>query len=109
MLSSRRPAAVVVVTILLTCTLATVTPAQRSGGEPERQGGAAARGGGGGRGGGGRGGFDFPGRGRGQQVQGTAAIRGLVTSADTSSPVRRAQIRATSPETRSARLGTTDA
>ena len=53
--------------------------------------------------------FDFPGRGRGQQVQGTASIRGLVTSADTNSPVRRAQVRATSPDTRSARLSTTDA
>ncbi len=76
--------------------------------------GAGPRGGGGGgfrNGGGGplgRGGFDFPGRGRGQQVQGTASIRGLVTS-DTNSPVRRAQVRATSPDTRSARLGTTDA
>jgi hypothetical protein len=42
-------------------------------------------------------------------VQGTASIRGLVTAADTNSPVRRAQVRATSPETRSSRLSTTDA
>ena len=32
-----------------------------------------------------------------------------MTSADTNSPVRRAQVRATSPDTRSARLSTTDA
>ena len=32
-----------------------------------------------------------------------------MTAADTNSPVRRAQVRATSPDTRSARLGTTDA
>jgi hypothetical protein len=78
--------------------------AQRAGGDPTRQGGGA-------RGGGalGRGGFNVPGRGRGQQVQGTASIRGLVTTTDTNAPVRRAQVRATSPETRSQRLSTTDA
>jgi hypothetical protein len=93
-------------TIGLACTQVHVTLAQRSGGDAQRQGGAGPRGGG--RGGGplGRGGF-LPGR--GQQVQGTASIRGLVRSADTNSPVRRAQVRATSPETRSARLSTTDA
>jgi hypothetical protein len=86
--------------------------AQRDGGGGQGAGPRAGGGGGlrsGGGGALGRGGFDFPGRGRGQQVQGTASIRGLVTTADTNSPVRRAQVRATSPETRSARLSTTDA
>jgi hypothetical protein len=92
--------------------------AQRDGGDGPQQG-AGPRGGGGGGGGGGaargagggrlgRGGFNLPG-GRGQQVTGTSSIRGLVTTADTNTPVRRAQVRATSPDTRSARLGTTDA
>jgi hypothetical protein len=98
--------------IVVVCAGDAAIYAQRDGGGGQ---GAGQRGGGGGgfRAGGagplGRGGFDFPGRGRGQQVQGTASIRGLVTSADTNSPVRRAQVRATSPETRSARLSTTDA
>ncbi len=97
---------------VVVCAGDAVIYAQRDGGGGQ---GAGPRGGGGGgfrNGGGGplgRGGFDFPGRGRGQQVQGTASIRGLVTTADTNSPVRRAQVRATSPETRSARLSTTDA
>jgi hypothetical protein len=104
-------ALILLLTALFLSTGVTVTHAQRDGGG--RQGAGPRAGGGGGfrNGGGGplgRGGFDFPG-GRGQQVQGTASIRGLVTSADTNSPVRRAQVRATSPETRSARLGTTDA
>src|SRR5262245_14532964 len=108
-----RPAAVLLVAIVLACAHPDLL-AQRDGGDGPRQGGAGPRGAGGGfRVGGagplGRGGLDFPG-GRGQQqVQGTASIRGLVTSADTNSPVRRAQVRATSPDTRSARLGTTDA
>jgi hypothetical protein len=105
-----KPAIIVMLAAALVCTSLTVSQAQRDGGGRQ---GAGPRGGGGGgfRNGGagpdGRGAF-FPG-GRGQQVQGTASIRGLVTSADTNSPVRRAQVRATSPETRSARLGTTDA
>ena len=105
-------AIIVLLTVVLVCAGDTVTQAQRDGGGRQ---GAGPRGGGGGGfrdGGGGplgRGGSDFPGRGRGQQVQGTASIRGLVTSADTNSPVRRAQVRATSPDTRSARLSTTDA
>ena len=85
---------------------------QRDGGAGPQGAGAGPRGGGGGgfRGAGGvRGAGGGPGRGRGQQVQGTSTIRGLVTAADTNSPVRRAQVRATSPETRSARQGTTDA
>jgi hypothetical protein len=101
--------AIVVFATALVCLDAGPSLAQR--GDTPRQGGAGPRAGGGGRGGGGplgRGGFDFPGRGRGQQVQGTASIRGLVTSVDTNSPVRRAQVRATSPDTRSARLITTD-
>ena len=107
--------AIVVFVAVLVCAGSSLMLAQQDGGTP-RQGGAGPRGGGGGglRGGAGggplgRGGFDFPGRGRGQQVQGTASIRGLVTAADTNSPVRRAQVRATSPETRSSRLSTTDA
>jgi hypothetical protein len=106
-----KQATIVLLTAVLVCAGDTLIQAQRDGGE--RQGtGPRAGGGGGFRTGGGpvgRGGFDLPGRGRGQQVQGTASIRGLVTSADSNSPVRRAQVRATSPETRSARLSTTDA
>jgi hypothetical protein len=102
-----RQLAAALVALVLACTHAELTFAQRNGSDGTRQGGAGPRGGGGGQRGGGRG-ASFPG-GRGQQVQGTASIRGLVTSADTNSPVRRAQVRATSPDTRSARLGTTDA
>jgi len=105
-------ASIVLLTAVLVCAGDTLIQAQRDAGGVQ---GAGPRGGGGGgfRNGGagplGRGGFDFPGRGRGQEVQGTASIRGLVTSADTNSPVRRAQVRATSADTRSARLSTTDA
>ena len=105
-------ACIVLLTAVLVCAGDTLIQAQRDAGGGQ---GAGPRGGGGGgfRNGGagplGRGGFDFPGRGRGQEVQGTASIRGLVTSADTNSPVRRAQVRATSADTRSARLSTTDA
>ena len=105
-------ACIVLLTAVLVCAGDTLIQAQRDAGGVQ---GAGPRGGGGGgfRNGGagplGRGGFDFPGRGRGQEVQGTASIRGLVTSADTNSPVRRAQVRATSADTRSARLSTTDA
>ena len=105
-------ACIVLLTAVLVCAGDTLIHAQRDAGGGQ---GAGPRGGGGGgfRNGGagplGRGGFDFPGRGRGQEVQGTASIRGLVTSADTNSPVRRAQVRATSADTRSARLSTTDA
>jgi hypothetical protein len=105
-----RALAGLVLTVILAGVHSNLTLAQREGGDGQRQGGGGARGAGPRGGGGGplgRGGFDFPGR--GQQVQGTASIRGLVTSSDTNSPVRRAQVRATSPETRSARLGTTDA
>jgi len=105
-------ASIVLLTAVLVCAGDTLIHAQREAGGGQ---GAGPRGGGGGgfrNGGGGplgRGGFDLPGRGRGQEVQGTASIRGLVTSADTNSPVRRAQVRATSADTRSARLSTTDA
>jgi hypothetical protein len=105
-------ASIVLLTAVLVCAGDTLIQAQRDAGGGQ---GAGPRGGGGGgfrNGGGGplgRGGVDFPGRGRGQEVQGTASIRGLVTSADTNSPVRRAQVRATSADTRSARLSTTDA
>src|SRR5687768_14743164 len=92
----------VLLTAVLVCAGDTLIHAQGDGGGRQ---GAGPRGGGGGgfrNGGGGplgRGGFDVPGRGRGQEVQGTASIRGLVTSADTNTPVRRAQVRATSPDT----------
>jgi hypothetical protein len=94
-------------------TVALVDPlvAQRDG---ARQGGAG-RGANGGAGNGGavRGGAAVPlgrgGRGRGAEVQGTSTIRGLVTAADTNTPLRRAQVTAVSPETRSQRAGTTDA
>jgi hypothetical protein len=105
-----RALAGLVLTLILAGVHSNLTLAQREGGDGPRQGGGGARAGGARVGGGGplgRGGFNFPGR--GQQVQGTASIRGLVTSSDTNSPVRRAQVRATSPETRSARLSTTDA
>lgn len=104
-----RALAGLVLTLVLAGVHSNLTLAQREGGDGPRQGGGGARGAGARGGGGplGGGGFNFPGR--GQQVQGTASIRGLVTSSDTNSPVRRAQVRATSPETRSARLGTTDA
>ena len=100
-----KPAVLFVLTTVLVCTCVALTQAQRDGGGRQ---GAGPRGGGGG---GFRDGGGGPlGRGgRGQQVQGTASIRGLVTSAETNSPVRRAQVRATSPDTRSSRLGTTDA
>lgn len=107
----KRRALIVLLTAVLACGGHLSIHAQRDGGGRQ---GAGPRGGGGGgfRDGGagplGRGGFDVPG-GRVQQVQGTASIRGLVTSADTNSPVRRAQVRATSPDSRSARLSTTDA
>ena len=103
-----KQAIIVLLTAVLFCAASTLVDAQRDGGGGQ---GAGPRGGGGGgfrNGGGGplgRGGLP----GRGQQVQGTASIRGLVTSTDTNSPVRRAQVRATSPDTRSARLSTTDA
>ena len=107
-----KQAVIALLTAVFVCTGIALIHAQRD--DAGRQG-AGPRGGGGGgfrNGGGGqlgRGGLDLPGRGRGQQVQGTASIRGLVTSADANSPVRRAQVRATSPDTRSARLSTTDA
>lgn len=89
-----------------------VVDAQRGAGGGQNAGAGRGAGGGNRNGGGGaqgRGGFNLPGRGRGQQALGTASIRGMVTAADTNSPVRRAQVRATSSDTRSARLATTDA
>lgn len=86
--------------------------AQRDGGANPRQGGAGPRGGGGfgGPGGGpqGRGGQGGVGRGRGNQVQGTSAIRGLVTAADSSTPLRRAQVSAVAADIRASRAATTD-
>lgn len=48
------------------------------------------------------------GRGGGFQTTGTAVIQGYVIVADTGSPVRRAEVRATSNATRTARVATTD-
>jgi len=107
-------------------TIAWIDPigAQRDGGRQgdagARQGDGGARQGGGGRavnGGGFRGavaggglqGRGGPGRGRGNDVQGTSAIRGLITAGDTNTPLRRAQVTASSPETRSQRAASTDA
>lgn len=61
--------------------------------------------------GGGRG-QEMPPRSGGQQVEaprGTAIIRGVVLAADTGTPVRRAQVRASAPAARQSRLATTDA
>src|SRR5688500_13978475 len=41
--------------------------------------------------------------------RGTAVIRGVVLAADTGTPIRRAQVRATAPGIRENRLATTDA
>lgn len=43
-----------------------------------------------------------------QQATGSASIRGRVLTADSGTPIRRAQVRAISPETRASRLATTD-
>lgn len=42
------------------------------------------------------------------EAKGTAIIRGFVVAADNGQPLRRAQVRLTSPETRESRLATTD-
>ena len=111
-----RRAAIALFVVALTLALVDPLRAQRDGGGGARQGGGgrgAAGGGGGVRGGaigpqgrGAQGGF---GRGRGNEVQGTSSIRGLVTAGDTNTPLRRAQVTAVSPETRSSRAATTDA
>ncbi|MCA1584526.1 MAG: carboxypeptidase-like regulatory domain-containing protein [Acidobacteria bacterium] len=44
----------------------------------------------------------------GEEPKGTAIIRGFVVAADTGQPLRRAQVRLSSPETRESRLATTD-
>lgn len=44
-----------------------------------------------------------------ERVVGTAVVRGIVQTADTGAPIRRAQIRAVSPGSRETRLVTTDA
>jgi carboxypeptidase family protein len=102
----------VALTVALTgaLTVALVDPvaAQRDGGA--RQAGGGRGGNVGGRGGAAAGpqGRGQGGRGRGAEVQGTSTIRGLVTAADTNTPLRRAQVTAVSPETRSQRAATTD-
>ena len=45
---------------------------------------------------------------REQQATGTAVIRGRIVAADTGAPIRRAQVRAVSSDTRGSRLATTD-
>ena len=111
-----RRAAIALAVVALTIAFVDPTSAQRDGGA--RQGGGGRGGTGGGNGGAVRGGAAGPqgrggqggfGRGRGNDVQGTSSIRGLVTAADTNTPLRRAQVMATSPETRSQRAATTDA
>ena len=110
-----RRAAIALFVAALTLASADALTAQRDGGGGARQGGGGrggAVGGGGARGvtapqgRGAQGGF---GRGRGNDVQGTSSIRGLVTAGDTNTPLRRAQVNAVSPETRSSRAATTDA
>ena len=44
-----------------------------------------------------------------QAPKGTAVIRGVILAADTGTPIRRAQVRASAPGIRSSRLATTDA
>lgn len=43
-----------------------------------------------------------------EEIKGSAIIRGFVVAADNGQPLRRAQVRLTSPETRESRLATTD-
>src|SRR5262245_44933897 len=109
----RRAASVLLVALLTAGAMNDPLLAQRNGGANPRQGGPGPRAGGapvddqgGGRGRVGQGGF---GRGRGNQVQGTSAIRGLVTAADTNTPLRRAQVTANASDIRATRAATTDA
>jgi hypothetical protein len=53
--------------------------------------------------------FGAPPRDDGQQPSGTAVIRGRVLTAESGTPLRRAQVRATSTAARAGRLATTDA
>lgn len=46
---------------------------------------------------------------RGDAPRGTAVLRGLIVAADNASPIRRAQVRVSSPEARESRVATTDA
>src|SRR5262245_32103257 len=108
----RRAASVLLVALLTAGAMNDPLLAQRNGGANPRQGGPGPRAGGapvddqgGGRGRVGQGGF---GRGRGNQVQGTSAIRGLVTAADTNTPLRRAQVTANASDIRASRAATTD-
>lgn len=55
------------------------------------------------------GGLGAPARDNAPQTTGTAVIRGRILSAESGTPVRRAQVRATSAEARAGRLATTDA
>ncbi|MEQ1761110.1 MAG: carboxypeptidase-like regulatory domain-containing protein [Vicinamibacterales bacterium] len=83
---------------LVVVSLATPLIAQRGAGAPQGpfQQGAAGR-------------FGTPARDAGQATAGTAVIRGRVLTAESGTPVRRAQVRATSAEARAGRLATTDA
>ena len=46
---------------------------------------------------------------RADAPRGTAVLRGIIVAADTASPIRRAQVRVTSPDARESRVATTDA
>jgi hypothetical protein len=99
---------------LLALMLVAFVPSSLLVAQGQRQGGA---GGGFGQGaGGGRAGGQLPprdvtgqGNGTGDQVAGTATIRGRVVSSENGTPVRRAQVRAQSGELRANRLASTDA
>jgi hypothetical protein len=87
-------------TLALTVVALAMPPvlAQRGGGAPQ----GPVQPGGGGL-------FGAPPRDGAPQATGTAIIRGRVLTAETGTPVRRAQVRATSAEVRAGRLATTDA
>ena len=109
--------AVHLVPALLALVLVAVVPDSMLVAQGQRQGGAGGGQGGGfgqGAGGGGRAGLPprdatGTGNGTGDQVAGTAIIRGRVVSSDNGAPVRRAQVRAQSGELRANRLVSTDA
>jgi hypothetical protein len=88
--------------LLLTGVLTMVSVSAQRGSGPAGNGGTGGPGATGGR-------FGQPPRDAVAQAAGTAIIRGRILAADNGSPVRRAQVRATSAELRAGRLATTDA
>lgn len=94
----------------LTAILLALTVATTSGQAPQGQEPPAGTGGRGGLGGGGglRGQFQFPPRDTRPASTGTARIRGRVLAADSGAPLRRAQVRLTSQDIRTAKNATTD-